>query len=128
MRFIRASLLRLFGTLASSRRERELAEELESHLQLHIDDNIRAGMRPEEARRQALLKFGAMEAIKEQHRDRGGYPVVSHLRQAPGFSVTAIVTIALAVGVNAAIFTILNAAALQQLPVPAGDRLAAVAI
>src|SRR5207344_341087 len=50
------------------------------------------------------------------------------LRKAPGFSVTAIVTIALAVGVNAAIFTVLNAAALQQLPVPAGDRLATVSI
>jgi predicted permease len=139
MRFIRASLARLLGTFASSRRDRDLAEELDSHLQLHIDDNVRAGMTPVEARRQALLKFGGLEAIKEQHRDRGGYPVVSHLiqdlrfaarllRKAPGFSVTAIITIALAVGVNAAIFTVLNAAALQGLPVPAGDRLAAVAI
>ena len=139
MRRIRASVMRLIGTFAGSRRERELAEELESHLQLHIDDNIRAGMPPAEARRQALLKFGAMEAIKEQHRDRGGYPVLSHLiqdlrfaarllRKAPGFSVTAIVTIALAVGVNAAIFTVLNAAALQALPVPDGDRLATLAI
>jgi len=139
MRFIRASLLRLLGTFAGSRRERELADELESHLQLHIDDNLRAGLSPAEARRQALLKFGAMEAIKEQHRDRGGFPVLRHivqdlrfalrlLRKAPGFSVTAIVTIALAVGVNAAIFSILNAAALQSLPLPQGDRLATLAI
>src|SRR5258707_15824119 len=100
MRFIRASLARLLGTFVSSRRDRELAEELDSHLQLHIDDNVRAGMTPAEARRQALLKFGAMEAIKEQHRDRRGFPVVSHfaqdlrfaarlLRKAPGFSLTA---------------------------------------
>jgi predicted permease len=139
MRFIRASLLRLLGTFSGSRRDRELADELESHLQMHIDDNIHAGMTPAEARRQALLKFGAMEAIKEQHRDRGGVPILRHivqdlrfaarlLRKAPGFSVTAIVTIALAVGVNAAIFTVLNAAALQRLPVPAGDRLASVSI
>jgi ABC-type antimicrobial peptide transport system permease subunit len=139
MRFIRASLLRLLGTVAASRRERELADELQSHLQLHIDDNLRAGMPPAEARRQALLKFGAMEAIKEQHRDRAGFPVLRHtvqdlrfalrlLRKSPGFSVTAIVTIALAVGVNAAIFSILNAAALQSLPVPQGDRLATLAI
>src|SRR5687768_1564004 len=139
MRRLRASALRLVGTFARSRREREMAEELEAHLQLHVDDNIRAGMTPVEARRQALLKFGGLEAIKEQHRDRGGYPIVSHLvqdlrfavrllRKAPGFSVTAIVTIALAVGVNAAIFTVLNAAALQGLSVPAGDRLAAVSI
>jgi predicted permease len=139
MKRIRASVLRLVGTFARSRREREMAEEFGAHLQLHVDDNIRAGMTPVEARRQALLKFGGLEAIKEQHRDRGGYPIVSHLlqdlrfavrllRKAPGFSLTAIVTIALAVGVNAAIFTVLNAAALQGLPVPAGDRLAAVTI
>jgi predicted permease len=139
MRLIRAALMRLVGTFAGSRRERELAEELESHLQMHIDDNVRAGLSPAEAKRHALLKFGAIEAIKEQHRDRGGYPILSHfmqdlrfaarlLRKAPGFSVTVIVTIALAVGVNAAIFTVLNAAALQPLPVPEGDRLATVAI
>src|SRR6188508_2724496 len=139
MRKIRAALMRLVGTFARSRREREMAEEFETHLQLHVDDNVRAGMSQVEARRHALLKFGGLEAIKEQQRDRGGYPVVSHLlqdlrfaarllRKAPGFSVTAIVTIALAVGVNAAIFSVLNAAALQGLPVPARDRLAAVTI
>src|SRR5260221_1994661 len=139
MRSIRASLARLLGTFVSSRRDRDLAEELDSHIQLHIDDNVRAGMTPGEARRQALVTFGAMEAIKEQHRDRHGFPTVRHiaqdlrfaarlLRKAPGFSVTAIVTIALAVGVNAAIFTVLNSAALQRLPVPSGDRLAAVSI
>jgi predicted permease len=139
MRFIRASLLRLLGTFSGSRHDRELADELQSHLQMHIDDNIHAGMTPAEARRQALLKFGAMEAIKEQHRDRGGFPALRHigqdlgfaarlLRKAPAFSVTAIVTIALAVGVNAAIFSILNAAALQSVPVPEGDRLVTLAI
>src|SRR5688500_3054249 len=139
MRRLRASVLRLVGTFARSRRERDMAEELDAHLQLHIDDNVRAGMTPVEARRQALLKLGGLEAVKEQQRDRGGYPVLTHLlqdlrfaarllRKAPGFSLTAIVTIALAVGVNAAIFTVLNAAALQGLPVPAGDRLATVTI
>ena len=139
MRVVRASLLRLLGTFAGSRRERELADELQSHLQLHIDDNLRAGMSAAEARRQALVRLGGMEAIKEQHRDRGGFPVLSHLmqdlsfaarllRKAPGFSVTAIVTIALAVGVNAAIFTVLNAAALQALHVPQPDELATVAL
>jgi predicted permease len=139
IRVIRATLLRVLGTFGGSRSERELADELQSHLQLHIDDNLRAGMSPAEARRQALVKFGGMEAIKEQHRDRGGLPVLRHivqdlrfalrlLRKAPGFSITAIVTIALAVGVNAAIFTVLNAAALQSLPVPEGHRLVTLAI
>jgi putative ABC transport system permease protein len=139
MRTLRAALMRLKGTFARSRHERDMAAELESHLQLHIDDNVRAGMTPVEARRLALLKFGGLEAIKEQHRDRGGYPAVSHLlqdlrfatrllRKAPAFSVTAIVTIALAVGVNAAIFTVLNAAALQSLRTPQSRDLAAVAL
>src|SRR4029077_19443646 len=108
-----------------------------AHLQLHVDDNIRAGMTPDEARRQALLKFGPVEAVKEQYRDRAGFPLVARfaqdvrfaarlLRKAPAFSATAIVTIALAVGANAAIFTVLNAAALQSLPVPQGERLVTV--
>lgn len=116
-----------------------MADEIRSHLQLHIDDNIRAGLPPAEARRQALLKFGAMEGIKEAYRDRGGFPAVARigqdlrfaarlLRKAPGFSVTVIATIALAVGVNAAIFAVLNAAALRPLPVPEGDRLTTLAI
>ncbi|MEO6238874.1 MAG: ABC transporter permease [Vicinamibacterales bacterium] len=139
IRFIRAALRRLAGTFTGSRRDRDLAEELESHLQLHIDDNVRSGMRPADARRAALVRLGPIEAIKEEYRDRRGVPVLAHvgqdlrfaarlLRKAPGFSVTAIVTIALAVGVNAAIFTILNAAALQPLAVPDGGRLATVAI
>jgi predicted permease len=139
MRSIRAWIRRLAGTLNGSRREREMAAEFESHLQLHIDDNIGAGMSPAEARRQALLKFGGMEAVKEQYRDRGGFPFITRvaqdlrfaarlLRKAPAFSITAIVTIALGVGVNAAIFTVLNAAALQALPLPGGDRLVTVSI
>ena len=137
MRPLRAWLRRLGGSLFASRHERELADEIAAHLQLHIDDNIRAGMTPGEARRQALLKFGAVEAIKEQYRDRAAFAAVTRLRQdvrfalrllrkAPAFSATAIATIALAVGVNAAIFTVLNAAALQSLPVPGGDRLVTV--
>jgi len=137
MRPLRAWLRRLGGSLFASRREREMADEFAAHLQLHIDDNVRAGMTPAEARRQALLKFGAVEAIKEQYRDRAAFAALTRMRQdvrfalrllrkAPAFSATAIVTIALAVGVNAAIFTVLNAAALQSLPVPGGDRLLTV--
>jgi predicted permease len=139
MRSLRAWIRRLTGTLNPSRREREMAAEFESHLQLHIDDNMAAGLSPAEARRQALLKFGPVEAVKEQYRDRGGFPFVTRiaqdlrfaarlLRKAPAFSVTAIVTIALGVGVNAAIFTVLNAAALRALPLPGGDRLVTVSI
>ncbi len=138
MSTLRAWIRRLAGTVAASRHEREIADEIASHLQLHVDDNLRAGMTPAEARRQALLKFGGVEAVKEEYRDRARFTLLTRLvqdvrfaarllRKAPAFSVTAIVTVALAVGVNAAIFTVLNAAAVQSLPLPESSRLATVA-
>jgi len=63
VRTLRAWLIRTVGVMRGRRRERELSDEVESHLQLHIDDNIRAGMTPEEARRAALVKFGPVEAL-----------------------------------------------------------------
>ena len=76
MRAVRAWLRRLLGALATDRAERELSAELESHLQLHIDDNLRAGMTPAEARRRALIALGGLEQAKEQYRERRGLPVV----------------------------------------------------
>ncbi len=69
MRRLRAWVIRLAGTFRRSSRDRDLAEELNSHLQLHIDDNLRAGMVPEEARRQAVLALGGLEGAKEAYRD-----------------------------------------------------------
>ena len=74
MRTLRAWIVRAVGLVGRTRRERELADELESHLQLHVDDNIRAGLSPAEARRAALIKFGGVEATKESYRDRRGCP------------------------------------------------------
>ena len=68
MRGIRAFLFRLGGLFGKGRRDRELAEEIESHLELHIEDNLRAGMGLEAARRQERLKFGGIEAVKEAWR------------------------------------------------------------
>ena len=65
MKQARAWLRRLGGIFNSTRRDREFAEELESHLQMHIDDNVRSGMSRDEARRQALLKLGGVEQTKE---------------------------------------------------------------
>ena len=62
MRRLRALLIRVTGVFR--RRDRDFDDELASHLQLHIDDNIRAGMSPEDARRAALLKLGSVEAIR----------------------------------------------------------------
>ena len=65
MRRLRAWFLRLGGLFYKERRDRELAEELEGHLQMHIEDNLRSDMTPEEARRQALIKLGGIEQTKE---------------------------------------------------------------
>ena len=74
MRRLRAWAWRLADPFLRKRRERELAEEIESHLQSHIEDNLRAGMAPEEARRAARLKLGGLESLKESYRDQRGIP------------------------------------------------------
>jgi len=81
MRHVRAFFVRLAGLFNHRRRERELADELESHLHLHIEDNLRAGMTPVEARRQALIKLGGIEQTKEIYRDRWGVPTLESLIQ-----------------------------------------------
>src|ERR1700687_174023 len=75
----RGWLLRLGEFFGRERRERELAAEMESHLQLHIDENLRAGMSAEEARRQALIKLGGVEQTKESLRDLHGFQFLENL-------------------------------------------------
>jgi macrolide transport system ATP-binding/permease protein len=134
---LRAWAWRVLGTWGSSRRERELADELESHLQMHIDDNVRAGMPPEEARRQALLKLGGVEQTKEAWRERAGFPQVGQtlsdlrfaLRQlvkSPGFAATAVFVLALGIGASTALFAFVDAALVRPLPYRDPARLVSV--
>ena len=81
MRSIRAWLLRAAALFHGRSLDEDLAAELESHLQLHVDDNIRAGMTPEASRRHALIALGGVDATKERYRDRRGLPFADALRQ-----------------------------------------------
>jgi predicted permease len=139
MRSLRAWFARLGGLFNKELRERELSAEMESHLQLHIDDNLRTGMSAEEARRQALIKLGGLEQTKEAYRERKGLPVLETflqdlrfatrvLRKNPGVTVIVVLTLALGVGANTAIFGLVNGLLLQRLPVPAAEQIAALVI
>ena len=134
MRQLRAFFIRLAELFRKPRRDRELNAELESHLQLHIEDNLRSGMTAQEARRQALLKLGGLEQTKEAYRDRKGLPVLETLlrdfryagrvlRKNTGFSFVVIFTLALGIGANTAIFSVLESQLWRPLPFPDSERL-----
>src|SRR5580692_8896827 len=139
MRHLRAWFLRLYGLFDNELRDREFAAEMESHLQLQIEDNLRSGMSAQEARRQALIKLGGIEQTKEAYRDRRGLPVLETLlqdlrfaarmlRKNPGVTAIVVLTLALGVGANTAIFGLVNGLLLQRLPVPAAEQIAALVI
>jgi predicted permease len=137
MKGLWAWLRRLRGLLPSEQRERDLSAEIESHLEMHIDDNVRAGMPRDLARRDALLKLGGLEPTKEAWRDRNTLPALEHflqdaryairqLRQQAGFTGTAILTLALGTGASVAIFAFVDAALLKPLPYQDSARLVGV--
>lgn len=134
MKRLRAWLLRMAGTFPTQQREQEFADEIDSHLQMHIEDNLRSGMTPEHARRDAMLKLGGVEATKQAHRERDTIPLLENLlqdfgfalrqlRRSPAFTGTAILMLALGIGASVALFAFVDAALIRPLPYRNPNRL-----
>ena len=129
MKFLRRLFARLSNFAAGNRTDQRLLEEMEEHLARQTADNVRAGMPAAEARRQAVLKFGAVGAIREEYHTELHLPFFETLAQdlryairmllrAPGFSLIVIATMALGVGATTAIYSVIDATLLHPLPYP----------
>src|SRR5262245_24933859 len=124
---LRETLARLRASFTRGALDRDFADEMQSHLAMLVEDNVRRGMTPVDARRAALIRIGGLTSLAEQHRDVRGFPVIESIAQdirfafrliakERWFSAAAIAALALGIGVNAVGFTIANAALLRGLP------------
>ena len=139
MRRLRELIVRFGGLLNKARKDRELDEEIESHLQLHIDDNLQQGMTLEEARRVAMLKLGGIEVTKEIYGDQRGLPILEILGQDirygarilcknPGFTAVAALTLALGICAVTTQFTLFSGLLMRGLPFPEPNRLVSITL
>ena len=129
MKFLRRFFARLSNFAAGRRADQRLQEEIAEHLAFQTDENLRRGMSPAEARRQAVLKLGAAAAIREDHHAEHSLPFIENLLfdlkyavrmllRSPGFAFIAIATMALGVGATTAIYSVIDATLLHPLPYP----------
>jgi len=125
---------RLRALLRPAVADAELTDEIRFHIELETDKNVRLGMSPADARRYAVAHFGGVQRVREEHRDVRRLQWIEDfasdtrfalrtLRRTPALACAAIITLALGIGANVAIFSAVNAVVLQPLPFPAQDRL-----
>jgi len=137
MKALRRFFQRLTWWMRSARDEETLRAEIEDHIAMQTADNLRAGMTAVEARREALLKFGSVEAIKESYRDQRGLPFMEtllrdtrhalrRLRRTPAFTSAVLLTLALGTGANTAIFGVIDSILIRPLPYPHAEALVGI--
>src|SRR5690349_2984167 len=131
---VREIVVRLASVLSRRRGGTEIDDELETHLAFATDEYVRRGLPRDEARRLALIEAGGVTGAVEAYRDQRGLPFLDRLwqdvrfgarmlRRSPGFAVVAVAAIGLAIGVNSAMFTLVDAMMWQPIPVVNPQRM-----
>ena len=139
MDFLRSLTSRIAALFRTRKLDDSLTEELGAHIDMAVEDHMGRGMAEADARRLALREFGGVTQVRETYREQRGLPLLEQVRRdvrfgifqlwkSPGFALTAILTLALGVGANTTVFSMINGLLLRPLPVPESDRLVVLAI